>query len=72
MVFPAESTVTIEVVRPKRAVIVIDGHYRRDIEAKKTRVTISRSENVSSFVRFRGDFYHRLKGRLLYPRRERS
>lgn len=71
MVFPAESKISVDVLRPKRAVVVLDGHHRRKIEPKKTCVTITKSEYESSFVRFKDDFYHRLKGRLLFSRGKR-
>ena len=72
IVFSASSKIVVEVVRPRRAVVVIDGHYRREIGVYKKRVTITKSENKSSFIRFKGNFYRRLQGRLLYPRGERS
>ena len=71
IVFPAESTIGVEVLRPKRAMVVLDGHHRREIEPKNPRVTITKSEYESSFVRFKGDFYQRLKGRLLFSRGRR-
>jgi len=71
MVLPAESTIIIEVLRPKRAEVVLDGHHRREIEPHNRRVTITKSEYESSFVRFKDDFYQRLKGRLLFSRGRR-
>jgi len=68
IVFPAKSTISIELLKPKKAVVVIDGHFRTRIEPKHPRITITKSEYESSFVRFKGDFYHRLKGRLLFSR----
>jgi NAD+ kinase len=70
IVFPAKSTLSIELLKPKRAVVVVDGHFRSRIEPKHPRITITKSEHESSFVRFKGDFYHRLKGRLLFSRGE--
>ena len=70
IVFPAKSAITIELLKPKRAVVVIDGHFKTRIEPKHSRITITKSEYESSFVRFKGDFYHRLKGRLLFSRGE--
>lgn len=66
IVFSANSTVHVELYRPKRTVIVIDGHFPTETTPELSRVTITKSEYESSFVRFRGDFYHRLKGRLLF------
>ncbi|KPV61517.1 MAG: putative inorganic polyphosphate/ATP-NAD kinase [Candidatus Bathyarchaeota archaeon BA1] len=71
MVFPTTSTISIEVFRPKKAVVVLDGHYRREIDPKTRRVTITKSEYESCFIRFKGDFYRRLKGRLLFSKGRR-
>ena len=72
IVFSASSKIVVEVVRPRRAVVVIDGHYRREIGVYKKLVTITKSENKSSLIRFKGNFYRRLQGRLLYPGGEKS
>jgi len=71
IVFSAESTLHVDLLSPKRAVVVIDGQYQTETEAEKSRITVTKSEYTSSFVRFREDFYHRLKGRLLFSRGER-
>jgi len=71
IVFSAEVKLHVDLLSPKRAVIVIDGHYQTATGAEKSRITVSKSEHKSSFVRFREDFYHRLKGRLLFSRGER-
>jgi len=68
IVFSADSTIHVELTRPKRAVIVIDGHFLAETTPEASRITIAKSEYASSFVRFRGDFYHRLKGRLLFSK----
>jgi len=70
IVFSAKSTVSVELLKPKRAVVVVDGHYQTETSPEKPRLTVTRSEHESSFVRFREDFYHRLKGRLLFSRGE--
>jgi len=66
IVFSAGSTIHVDLRRPKRAVIVIDGHFQTETAPELSRVTISKSEYDSNFIRFTGDFYHRLKGRLLF------
>jgi len=71
IVFSAQSTLHVDFLSPKRAVVVIDGHYQTETKAEKSRITVTKSEHTSSFVRFREDFYHRLKGRLLFSRGER-
>ncbi|MGD8505866.1 MAG: NAD(+)/NADH kinase [Candidatus Bathyarchaeota archaeon] len=68
IVFSAKSSVGIELLNPKRAVVVLDGHYRVDVNTKKTRIAVAKSKYESSFVRFTEDFYRRLKGRLLFSR----
>jgi len=66
IVFSANSTLHIELQRPRRAIIVIDGHFQAETTPERSRITITKSEYESSFMRFEGDFYHRLKGRLLF------
>jgi NAD+ kinase len=70
IVFSAKSTISIELLKPKRAIVVVDGHYRTSVKPRHPRITVTKSEYESSFVRFKGDFYHRLKGRLLFSRGE--
>ncbi len=72
IVFSADSTIHIELQRPKKAVIVIDGHYQTETTPQLSRITIAKSEYESTFIRFTGDFYHRLKGRLLFSQGRRS
>jgi len=68
IVFPAESTVSIELLKPKSAAVVIDGHHRTEIGPRKPRITVTKSEYESSFVRLKGDFYRRLRKRGFSPR----
>ena len=68
IVFSAKSSVSVELLNPKRAVVVVDGHYRAEMTPKEARIAVVRSEYESSFVRFREDFYRRLKGRLFFSR----
>jgi len=70
IVFSAKSTLHVDFLSPKRAVVVVDGHYQTETGPKKSRITVTRSEHTSSFVRFKEDFYQRLKGRLLFSRGE--
>ena len=71
IVFSAKSTVSIELLKPKKAVVVVDGHYQMQMRISEKRLMVRKSEYKASFVRFDGDFYRRLKGRLLFPRGER-
>jgi NAD+ kinase len=66
VVFPADSSLTVEVVRPRRILVVIDGHYRQVVTSKHPRITVTRSKYETFFVRFREDFYDRLRSRLLF------
>jgi NAD+ kinase len=72
IVFSADSTIHIELQRPKKSVIVIDGHYQTETTPQSSRITITKSKYESTFIRFTGDFYHRLKGRLLFSQGRRS
>ena len=66
LVFPADSKVSIEAIRPKEMLVLIDGNYRQLVTPKTHMLTITRSKNVTSFIRFKDDFYHRLRSRLLF------
>jgi NAD+ kinase len=66
VVFPADSSLTVEVVRPRRILVVIDGHHRQVVTSKHPCITVTRSKYETFFVRFREDFYHRLRSRLLF------
>jgi len=70
-VFSTKSTIAIDLLKPERAAVVVDGHYQTEMGARGKRMKITKSEYASSFVRFDGDFYRRLKVRLLFPRGER-
>jgi NAD+ kinase len=66
IVFSANSKVTIEAIRPKEVLVLIDGNYRKVVTSKNPTLTITRSKNVASLIRFKDDFYHRLRSRLLF------
>ncbi|MEM3641184.1 MAG: NAD(+)/NADH kinase [Candidatus Bathyarchaeia archaeon] len=66
IVFPADSKITVEVFRPKKALVVVDGVYRKIIESRSPSLTVTRSKHSASFIRFRENFYHRLRSRLLF------
>jgi NAD+ kinase len=65
IVFPADSIVTIKAIRPKKVLVLIDGNYQL-VTAKDSTLTVTRSKNVTSFIRFKDDFYNRLRSRLLF------
>jgi NAD+ kinase len=66
LVFPADSKVTIQAIRPKTMLVLVDGNYRQLVKSKNPILTVTRSKNVTSFIRFKDDFYHRLRSRLLF------
>jgi len=66
MVFPADSKIKIESIRPKGMLVLVDGNYRRLLPAESPSVTVTRSKNVTSFIRFEVDFYKRLESRFLF------
>jgi len=66
LVFPADSKVSIEAIRPKEMLVLIDGNYRQLVTPKTHILMITHSKNVTSFIRFKDDFYNRLRSRLLF------
>jgi NAD+ kinase len=66
LVFPATSTVTINVTKAEDVLVLIDGKYRKHINNKQPSLKVTESKNVTSFIRFEADFYDRLKSRLLF------
>ena len=70
IVFSSSSEVTLELLKPKNAMVVIDGDYQIEIGKDTPFITVKKSEYESSFIRFESSFYHRLKARLLFSREE--
>jgi NAD+ kinase len=66
IVFPADSSIAVQVLKPKEMLVLIDGRYNRIIKSRLPTITISRSEHETSFIRFGENFYHRLKSRLIF------
>ncbi|MEM2104369.1 MAG: NAD(+)/NADH kinase [Candidatus Bathyarchaeia archaeon] len=66
IVFPADSKITVEVIRPKKFLAIIDGAHRQVIESSKSSITVTRSKFETTFIRFRENFYNRLRTRLLF------
>jgi len=65
VVFPADSSLTVDVIRPRKVLIVVDGHHRQ-ISSKIPSLTVTRSKHETSFIRFKENFYNRLRSRLLF------
>lgn len=66
IVFPADSNLTIQVARPRKIVVLIDGRYRQLVSSRLPTLTVTRSKYQTSFIRFKENFYHRLRSRLLF------
>lgn len=66
IVFRADTTLGIEVVKPRRTQVLIDGQIRQIVTSKRTYLTITRSKNETFFIRFRENFYPRLRSRLVF------
>jgi len=66
LVFPANSKITFNVIRPKSMWVLIDGNYRKLLDTKDPVLEVTRSKNVTQFIRFETDFYDRLRNRLLF------
>lgn len=70
IIFPSNSNIVIELLKPKSAAIIIDGDYQANISDGEAKVTLKISEHKSRFIRFETNFYSRLKSRLLFSREE--
>jgi NAD+ kinase len=66
LVFPTDSEITLNVIRPKQMLVMIDGNYHHMESEKDLTVKITKAKNFSSFIRFENDFYDRLSCRLLF------
>jgi NAD+ kinase len=66
LVFPTSATITFDAIMPKEALILIDGNFRKIITADQPKLKVTRSKNVTSFIRFETEFYDRLRNRLLF------
>lgn len=66
LVLPADSEITLNVIRPKQMLVMIDGNYHQMVNEKELTVKVTKSKNVSSFIRFENNFYDRLSCRLLF------
>lgn len=63
LVFPADSKIRIDPVRPKKMRVLVDG---RPLPSMCKSLLVQSSRNVTSFIRFKQDYYERLQGRLLF------
>jgi NAD+ kinase len=70
IVFSSSSQVKVELLKLKAATVVVDGDFQKPIDEKTPEILVKKSEHMSSFIRFDGRFYERLKARLLFSREE--
>lgn len=64
MVLPTDTVVQLRILqREKEAVVVLDGQHEEEMQQGDT-LTLFASEERARFVRFRQQFFHRLKSRL--------
>jgi len=66
LVFPTDSEITLNVIRPKQMLVMIDGNYHHMKNERELTVKIKKAKNFSTFIRFENDFYDRLSCRLLF------
>lgn len=66
LVFPADSIITIKAIEPEGTLVLIDGRFRKLMNGKEPVLRVTKSKNVTSFIRFETDFYTRLRSRLLF------
>ncbi|MEM1588907.1 MAG: NAD(+)/NADH kinase [Candidatus Bathyarchaeia archaeon] len=66
IVFPADSKINVKVLRPERVLAVVDGAYKEFVNSPKECIMVTRSENETAFIRFRENFYSRLRSRLIF------
>ncbi len=70
LVFPAHSTITFNVSSPKEILVLVDGKHRKLVSNTSPTLNVTLSGNVTSFIRFEGEFYDRLRSRLLFKGKE--
>src|SRR3989337_3052326 len=66
LVFPADSEIMIKAISPKKMLVLVDGYHHQLLTSENPTLTVTRSKNVTSFIRFKEDFYDRLRKRLLF------
>jgi NAD+ kinase len=65
IVFPSDTVLTFQIDKPTKVLIIIDGHHQQLVNSKTPIITVTRSKHETSFIRFKEDFYDRLRSRLL-------
>jgi NAD+ kinase len=66
IVFSVSSTLTIQIIKPRKMQVLIDGHYRQLVTSRLPSLKVTRSKHETSYIRFEDNFYHRLRSRLFF------
>lgn len=66
IVFPANTRLSIEVKKPRKTQVLIDGHHRQLVTSRLPHVDVTRSKHETSFIRFKENYYQRLRSRLVF------
>jgi NAD+ kinase len=66
IVFPANTKLAIEVKKPRTTQVLIDGHHRQLVTSRLPRLVVTCSKHETSFIRFKENFYPRLRSRLVF------
>jgi len=66
LVFPTDAEITLNVIRPKQMLVMIDGNFHHMKSERELTVKVTKARNCSNFIRFENDFYDRLSCRLLF------
>lgn len=64
IVVPAQSKITIKLKEPKKCILVLDGQHRIEMSGDDV-AHFTVSESPAEFIRFDGDFYTRIKEKLI-------
>jgi NAD+ kinase len=66
LVFPTDCSLSFNVLKPEKMLVMIDGNFRRFFNSEELMVKVTKSQNTTAFIRFETSFYDRLRNRLLF------
>jgi NAD+ kinase len=66
LVFPTDCSLSFNVLKPEKMLVMIDGNFRRFFNSDELMVKVTKSQNTTAFIRFETSFYDRLRNRLLF------
>lgn len=66
LVVPSDTEITIETIRPEKILVLVDGNCHRLMTSAKPTLKVTRSQKTAAFIRFKDDFYRRLRSRVLF------